>query len=212
MKSSKMAWVMATLAALIVIGTSGVAAAESEASSSPLEFSLLGGVLMLNQNDTAIPDQSFNIPIAADVTYRLTPNWAIEGDFTWVIPLKQKLDVGSGSEQDRRPPDVLSYQAGVRASLPSPTWTPYLTAGAGAVTFLSNTESDRLLSLSDSKTAFGLNFGGGADYYLTSSWGIRADLRELVAFPSKDEAGLSSNGEADAIWMSRAALGLDYRF
>ena len=100
----------------------------------------------------------------------------------------------------------------MRAGLPLSTWTPYLAAGAGAMTFLSNTDSDRLPRLDKSQTMFALNFGGGAQVGLNSSWGLRADFREFVAFPSKDAVGFSTNGTADPIWMERGTLGVAYRF
>jgi hypothetical protein len=59
---------------------------------------------------------------------------------------------------------------------------------------------------------FGINFGAGATYALTPSWALRGDFREFAAFPSNDTAGLSSDGNADAIWMSRGTLGIAYRY
>jgi opacity protein-like surface antigen len=172
----------------------------------------MGGVQLLSENDTALPDQFLNVPVVANVTYPLTENWAFEGDFSWMIPIQQSVDMGSGTSQDRKSPDILSYQAGVRASLPLTSWTPYLAAGAGAVTFLSNTDADRVPQLDQSQTAFAINFGTGAIYNLAQRWALRADVRELVAFPSNDATGLSTDGNADPIWMGRAVVGLGYRF
>jgi opacity protein-like surface antigen len=183
-----------------------------ESSGSPVDVSLLGGIHALNKSDTALPDRLLSVPAVANVAYRLTPNLAAEGDFTWLIPVQQSVDLGSGVKQDRKAPNILAYQAGVRASLPLTTWTPYLAAGAGAMTFLSNTDSDRLPQLDKSQTMFALNFGGGAQVGLIAPWGLRADFREFVAFPAKDAAGLSTNGTADPIWMERGTVGLAYRF
>ena len=80
------------------------------------------------------------------------------------------------------------------------------------MTFLSNTDSDRLPALDKSETMFALNFGAGAQLGLSSNWGVRADFREFVAFPSKDAEGFSENGNADPIWMERGTVGLAYRF
>jgi len=178
------------------------------------EVSILGGVQALNKNDTALPDNFIDIPAVATVTYALSPILAVEGEFTWMIPVKQSVDLGSGSSQDRKTPDILAYQGNLRASWPvgNTSWRPYLAAGAGAVTFLSNTDADRLPALDTSQTAFAINFGTGASYGLNSHWGLRADFREFAAFPSKDAAGLSSANSADPIWMERGALGLAYRF
>lgn len=202
-----------TLAAVLAIALGGAhAASAQEAAVRKFDVSLLGGFQTINKNDTALPDYLFSIPAVAAVGYSLTPNLALEGDVTWMIPIERSVDVGSGPKQDRKTPNLLAYQAGVRAALPFPAGSPYLAAGLGAVTFLSSTDANRLPQLADSQTMFALNFGGGTHVALAPHWAVRADFRELAAFPSKDAAGLSSNGKADPIWMERAALGLTYQF
>ena len=115
--------------------------------------------------------------------------------------------------QQRETPDILAYQANVRANLPVATaWSPYLAAGAGAVTVLSNTDADRVPRLDTSQTMFALNFGTGANYSLNSRWGLRGDFRELVAFPSDKATGLSNASGADPIWMERVTVGASYAF
>jgi opacity protein-like surface antigen len=111
-------------------------------------------------------------------------------------------------------PDILAYQANLRANWPmsNAAWTPYAAAGVGAVTFLSNTDADRLPALSESQTVFAINFGPGVSYGFASGWALRADFRGFVAFPQSDTVGLSTNGSADPIWMERGTLGLAYRF
>ncbi len=199
-------------AAVLISLVASAAAFAHEGTTSGIEVSVLGGIHVLNQNDTALPDQLLSVPAVASVAYQFTPNLAAEGDFTWLIPVKQSVDLGSGGEQDRKAPNVLAYQAGVRAGLPLSTWTPYLAAGLGAMTFLSNTDADRLPQLDKSQTMFALNFGAGAQVGLNARWGLRADFREFVAFPGKDTAGFATNGTADPLWMERGAVGVAYRF
>lgn len=201
----------AVIVSLFVLGPASTAAAQ-ESSGSRAEVSLMGGIQALNENDTALPDRFINIPAVATVTYRVTPRLAAEGEFTWMIPVKQSVDVGTGASQDLKTPDVLAYQANLRADFPVRNWTPYLAAGAGAVTFLSNTDPDRVPQLDKSQTAFAINFGAGTTYGITERWALRADLREFVAFPSDGAAGLSNTNGADEIWMERGTLGLSYRF
>jgi len=198
--------------AVVISLTVAAAAFAQESTASRFDVSLLGGIQALNKNDTALPDQFLSVPAVATVAYRITPNVAAEGDFTWLIPMKQSVDLGSGAKQDRKSPDILAYQAGVRAGLPLSSWTPYLAAGAGAVTFLSTSDADRLPQLEKSQTMFALNFGAGARVGLNARWGLRADFRELVAFPSKDAAGFSTNSTADPIWMERGTAGVAYQF
>jgi opacity protein-like surface antigen len=204
---------IAAISATILIVLAGVGAASAqETAESHWDVSVLGGIHALNKNDTALPDQLLAVPAVANIGYQLTRNLAAEGEFTWLIPVQQSVDLGSGANQDRKAPDILAYQAGLRASLPQSAWSPYLAAGLGAMTFLSNTDADRLPQLDKSQTMFALNFGGGAQVGLSAHWGVRADFREFAAFPSKDAVGLSANGTADPIWMERGTVGLAYRF
>jgi len=199
-------------AAVLMSLVAATAAPAQESTVSRVDVSILGGIHALNKNDTALPDQLLSVPAVANVAYQITPNLAAEGDFTWLIPVQRSVDLGSGVKQDRKAPDILAYQAGVRAGLPLSTWTPYLAAGAGAMTFLSNTDKDRLPLLDKSQTMFALNFGGGAQVAVNGVWGLRADFREFAAFPGKDAAGFSANGTADPIWMERGTAGVVYRF
>jgi len=202
----------ALVVSLFIVGRASDAAAEESTYGPRAEVSLMGGVQALNKNDTALPDRFINVPAVGTLTYHLTSRLAAEGEFTWMFPVKQSVDLGSGASQDRKTPDVLAYQANLRADFPLRAWTPYLAAGAGAVTFLSNTDPDRTPQLDKSQTAFAINFGGGLAYPLTERWALRGDVREFVAFPSNNAAGLSNSTGADQIWMERGALGLSYRF
>ena len=200
------------LASVALAGLISLAGAGSSFAQQHLEISLLGGIHELSKNNTALPDRLLGVPVVANVAYQLTPNLAAEGDFTWLIPVQQNVDLGSGTKQDRKAPDILAYQAGLRASLPLSTWTPYVAAGAGGVTFLSNNDGDRLPRLDKSQSMFALNFGGGTLVGLSAGWSLRADVRALAAFPADDAAGFSTSGKADPIWMERGTVGFDYRF
>ena len=105
------------------LGNAQPALAGEEGKQSRAEVSVLGGMQALNSNDTAIPDHYINVPLVAIATYRFTPQLALEGDFSWIIPISQQVDV-SGSQSDKKSPDILSYQGAVRASWPLSGWTP----------------------------------------------------------------------------------------
>jgi len=206
-------WLAVGAAALLGAGVTS-SAARAEDDGSRVQVSVLGGVQNLNKNDTALPDNFVNIPAGATLSYDFSRNWGVEGEFAWLIPVKQSVDLGVAGSQDRKTPNILSYQGSVIGRLPlsGTAWSPYVAAGLGAVTFLSNSDVDRFPQLKDSQTAFAVNFGAGTNYGLGSHWALRADYRELAAFPSKTEAGLSTGSKADAIWMERGTLGLAYRF
>ena len=200
--------------ALLAFGPSLVTPALAEDGAGRFEVSLLGGLQALNQNDTALPDNFINVPATAALTYHLNRIWAVEGEFSWMIPVKTTVDLGGTESLERKTPDMLTYQASVLAKLPMSDrpWTPYLAAGLGAITFLSSAEANRFPRLSESETAFAINFGAGASYGLGSVWALRADFREFAAFPPNDAAGLSSGNDSDPIWMERGTVGLSYRF
>lgn len=197
----------ASLAVLPVAAGSSNAAADGK-----FDVAVLGGIQALNRNDTGFSANLLNIPAVASLGYQLTPNVALEGDFTWMIPFAQKTDVAPGVQENRKSPDLLLYQAGVRVGLPLPEYTPYIAAGAGAATFLSNTDPNRVPQLTESQTVFAINFGAGADVRFASPWGLRVDFREIAAFPSNDASGMSNGGSADPIWAERATVGVRYRF
>jgi opacity protein-like surface antigen len=197
------------VAALLSVAALALVSPRSNAG--PVEVSVLGGIQSLNQNDTSIPDQFTNVPAIGAVTYHFTSNLAAEGEFSWLIPVKQDVNLSTGTHS-LKTPDILAYQANLRFSWPLTSWTPYVAGGLGAVTFLSNTDGDRMPQLQESQTAFAVNFGVGASLPLAPHWAVRGDLRELAAFPSSDQPGLSSSGNSDTIWMERAVLGLAYRF
>jgi len=174
---------------------------------------LSGGAQALNSNDTTFPDDFVNVPIVGSLNYPLTSVLSVEGEFTWMLPIEQEVDVAAGQTQMAKTPDVLFYQGNLKATLPtSGSLSPYVVAGAGAATFLSNTDPNRVPALDQSETAFAVNFGTGLSYRLSPSWSLRGDLREFVAFPKSDAAGLSSGGDADEVWTERGTLGLGYHF
>lgn len=208
MKTSKIIALAAALALPLGVGN----AFAQESTASRVDVSILGGVHAFNKNDTALPDRLLSVPAVVTAAYQLTPSFAAEADVSWLIPVQQSVEMGPGVTVDRKAPDILTYQASVRAGLARSTWSPYLAAGVGAMTYLSNTDADRLPKLDKSQTMFAMNFGGGAQLGLNSRWGVRADFREFVAFPDKDAAGFSTNGSADPIWMERGTAGIAYRF
>jgi len=192
-----------------------IAAASEPRSGAPgLETWASSGVIVLNQNDTALPDHFMNVPITVAATYHINPIFAVEGECSWLLPVQREIDLDAGYSADRKTPDAFTCQANIIAKLPleQSSWSPHLTAGCGTLTFLSDTDEDRLPQLKDAQTMVAMNFGVGVSYQLTQDWVVRVDFREFAAFPSDDTEGLSTDGSADPIWMERISAGLGYRF
>lgn len=200
--------------ALLAFDTTLSRAAEGVPLAIPLEVSLSGGASVLNENDTAFPESFVGIPIVGAVAYRFTDIWAAEAEFSYVVPIEKDVDVSPGVTVKRRSPDFMTYMANARATWPlaDQPWMPYVSAGVGGITFLSDEDEKRLPALAESQTAFAVDFGVGTGYRLTPNWVVRADIVGLVAFPSDDAEGLSSDGSADPIWMERGTVGVTYRF
>lgn len=173
-----------------------------------------GGVIVLNENDTALPDGFVNIPIAVGAEYHISRIFAAEAEFSCLLPVEQEIELDVVNTVDRKTPSIFTYQANLIAKLPSEAsaWSPYVTAGCGALTVLSNTDDDRLPQLEEAQTMFAMNFGAGVSYAFTPNWEVRADFREFAAFPADDAEGFSADGTADPIWMERVTVGLAYRF
>jgi opacity protein-like surface antigen len=200
--------------ALLALGTTPSRAADGVPLAVPLEVSVSSGVHLLNSNDTAFPETFMGIPVVGSVAYRITEIWAVEGEFSYVVPIEKDVDVAPGVTVKRKTPDQLAYLASVRATLPlkGTPWLPYATVGAGGITFLSDEDVKRLPALAKSQTAFAASLGVGVGYRLTPQWVLLVDVRGLVAFPSKDAEGLSTGGSADPIWMERGTVGVKYCF
>jgi len=203
---------MKRLSPLVLAASLAAFPVAAGAADGKFDIAVLGGLQALNRNDTGLSANLLSIPAVASLGYLLTPNVALEGDFTWMIPFAQKTDVAPGVQEDRKSPDLLLYQAGVRVALPLPEYKPYVAVGAGAATFLSNTDANRLPQITESQTMFAINFGAGADVPFGAPWGLRVDFREFAAFPSNSTNGLSAGGSADPIWAERATVGVRYRF
>ena len=198
-----------TVASLVLLGAAHPAHAQTDR---PAVW-LSGGVQALNSNDTAFPDNFINVPVVGGITYPLTSVLSLEGELTWMVPIEQEVTVSGSQTQMLKTPDALFYQGSLKASLPTAgPLRPYVVAGAGAATFLSNTDPNRMPALDQSETAFAVNFGTGLSYRLTPSWSLRGDFRELVAFPKNDAVGLSEGGNADEMWTERGTVGLGYSF
>ena len=210
MKSFKQATLITALGLIAALGTASVAVADGDYRPS---ISVMGGVHALNRNDTALPDRVLNIPVVGTLTYPVSRNVAVEGEFTWLVPVEQDVTLGSGVTAKRKTPNILAYQANARVGWSvAEVWTPYVVGGVGALTWLSNADPNVLPQLDKSQTVFAINFGAGVQYGFTPRLALRGDFREFAAFPGNDTAGLSTAGNADPIWMERGTLGLALQF
>lgn len=177
------------------------------------EVSILGGVHVLNTNNsTFTSDPIITIPAAASFAYHFNPILSAVGEVSWLNPIKRDVQLPGGLTASLKAPDMLAYQANMRASLPLPGWSPYVTGGVGAMTLLKSTGPDRLIQVTSPQTAFALNFGGGVAYPLPAGFGFRCDFREFAVMPGANARALTTVDRSNAIWTERGAVGLSYSF
>jgi len=69
--------------------------------------------------------------------------------------------------------------------------SPYLGIGAGAY-HVKESYTDPTLSEDITETAFGINVGGGLNYWISRSWGLGFDASYNDAFVSQDRFGTHS--------------------
>ena len=178
------------------------------------ELSLAFGCQVFNETAPAIPEAMFDVPVTMALTYHISHIWGLEGEFTWIQPIEQSIEIAGAGEVDKKSPNIMSYQVSALAKLllSDGAWSPFLVAGAGAITFLSNDDADRQPKLVDSQTMPAINLGLGTTCRVSPHWAVRIDFREYVAFPADDAEGFSDGSESDPIWMERGSVGAVYRF
>ncbi len=152
---------------------------------SALDFTVLSGVQLLRRNKPALSDNVYSVPTTA-------------------------LQIANGVVAQRKGPDLLLYQAGVRISAPGETYLLYVAGGGGMATFLINTEPTRYPQIARVEDVAAFNAGVGAMFYLSPAWSLRFDFRQFALFPPTDSPELSPDGTGSTLWLQRAAIGLTY--
>jgi hypothetical protein len=219
MKTLKITAILAGVVAMVIVPTiSRAQYGEEENGKGIGVLTVMSGVQGLNKNRTALGGSPFvNIPVAASLAYDLTPDWALSGEFSWLIPVRKSITLpGTFTSVERKTPNILSYAADAVFHLPFEVsnLSPYLTGGLGAMSFLKSTAADRQPQLAKTYTPFAVNFGVGTMIGLgsTRSLALQGDFREFAAFPTKSMVGLSNGSSGNTLWMERVTMGLAYRF
>jgi len=123
------------------------------------------------------------------------------------VPVLQRLHLAEGVEAQRKGPDLLLYQAGVRISAPGESYLLYVAGGGGMASFLMNAEPTRFPQINRVEDMPAFNAGAGAMFYVSRAWSVRLDFRQFALLPPGDSQ-LSS--DRSTLWLQRAAIGLTY--
>jgi outer membrane beta-barrel protein len=164
------------LAAMVVMAAwAGTAAAQRAESDGRRHWvtGIAGGQLADLTDELEAGGVSFQeeVNFGGRYQYNITPRWGIEGSVLYT-PLNAEF-MGTTREASV---DTWYYNGNVVFNiLPSGTFIPYVTGGAGAVTYDSPADEADL-----TKTRFAGNFGGGILVKGGERWGIRFDVRDYV--------------------------------
>ena len=174
---------------------------------SNFDFTVLGGVQTLRRNAPILSENVLSAPATAVLGLQVNPNFALEGEFTVSVPVLQRLHVGDGLVTQRKGPDLLLYQAGVRVSAPGESYLLYVAGGAGMATFLTNAEPTRFPQITRVEDMPAFNAGAGAMFYMSPAWSVRLDFRQFALLPPSDS---QLSADRSTLWLQRAAIGLTY--
>ena len=169
---------------------------------SDLRLSVFGGGSFLAANRTfTLDDEIFNTNhevgprFGFRATGSLSDRFAVEGAYSFghnnlrvttmrTIPVMRMFETRTHQ---------FSGNALYYLSNSSESWKPFLTAGLGITRFSPTQEAVAFADVRflddparlQSSGKFGLNFGGGTEYQLTSTFGLRADFRDhLMGIPT----------------------------
>jgi len=177
-----------------------------------VQFSILGGVQALKHNDDVFADNVYSVPAIGMLSLAINPAFALEGEFTMSVPVRQTVEFAPSMTAERKGPDLLLYQGGVRIGSPAGAWTPYVAAGAGFATFLQNAEPNRYPQIDRAQTMPALNVGAGALVRMSPMLSLRLDFREFAIFPPATASGITTDGSTETIWAPRGAIGFTYGY
>ncbi len=153
--------IAASLASVCILVVAGAATAQIEAET--FSINPHAGVHIFFDNDQNLDTSGV---FGLGLGYAFSERWGIEGIFDFSNP---NVDEGSG--------DVDIFRYGLDALYhfrPDKKLVPYLSVGAGAMTFDPSSGSN--------STKAQANAGGGLKYFVTDSLALRADTRYLASF------------------------------
>lgn len=128
-----------------------------------------------------------SIDFGAKLGYNLTPNWGVEGHFSYARP---RFDGNNGHLINIRG-DVIYHL------LPKSRLVPFLALGAGWLgTYVGPQESSNAL----------VDFGAGLKYFLNDTVALRGDFREILSLAPQ------TAGSTDCLLNSEITVGLTFQF
>jgi len=112
-------------------------------------------------------DLKTNVAHGVRLGYNLTPNWGLEGQFTYVQLESTKAAVSTEGEQYGLSGNLL-YNF-----LPENQLVPYVVMGGGWT---------KMTNFFDSNSDPTFNYGAGLHYFISDSVSLRADVRNILSF------------------------------
>ena len=177
-------WLQLTIVASAVLVAQVASAQESTGAGKWEATGFPGGAIYFTKGGPSTGEPGFgNYGIGGSLTYNINPRWGVEGEVAGAFGIDQRLNFGSRSVGDVKPPNLLAY-TGNLVFYPTKNdrrLVPYLTGGAGGLTLFEK----KSVGFTDDETFFTGNAGGGVKWYM-GRWGLRGDYR-FYSVKSKDD-------------------------
>jgi opacity protein-like surface antigen len=210
-----------TALALLIVG-SVAAPARADWFATPYVGIVFGGAA--NQFEVTDLDDEFEqrVSFGGSIGYRTSGIFGFEFDYSAAPNFFQFTGGGNNFDLFDLDSSVQTFMGNIIVAIPvggstGAGFQPYLTAGFGTIRTQLRSESDVFDELTSNDSGF--NVGGGADIFLATHFGLRADVRYFRGFESiDDEDPIEDNpffdqpfaNETFNFW--RGALGLTFRW
>ena len=155
----------------------------------------VGGVMFMKSTNGTEPKFG-NYVLGGSVTGNVNRFIGIEGDLGFGMGRRQDLTFNGAQLTDQKTPNLLTYSGSVvyHPAGKDRAVVPYVIGGAGAMTMFNTTDAANL-GLTQDKTYFTANVGGGLKWFPMSHWGLRGDYRYIAI--NKDTAAPAFFGQQE---------------
>ena len=210
-----------TALALLIVGTLA-APARADWCLTPYTGIVFGGAA--NQFSITDLDDEFEqrVNFGASIGYRTAGVFGFEFDYN-VAPNFFQFTGGTGDfDLFDFDSSVQTFMGNVILAIPiggstGAGFQPYVTAGLGTIRTTLRSESDVFDDITSNDTGF--NVGGGANFFIATHFGLRADLRYIRGFesiddedPIEDSPFFDQPAATEVFNYWRGSLGLTFRW
>jgi hypothetical protein len=170
------------LAALALLCSAGVAAAQEKAGAGRWEVGISpGGGTFFTKGSTDAQSSFKNYALGASMTWNANRLFGIEGEVGGGLGVKQDITFNQTPFTGIEAPDTIAYN-GNAVYAPAGNdraFVPYVAGGMGGLTVRPKAVLNDF-GLTNTTTFLSENLGGGIKWFSSKHWGLRGDYRFIV--------------------------------